>query len=238
MMEHEHVFELIPAMALGALDLDDRNQVEVHLKDCAICQAELHTYQRVAGALSLAIPQRTPPANLRQHILDKATLASKGAQTGDRSARQNMRKWLTRHAPAWSMVSLALVVFLAISNVWLWKKVGDLELVGQFNLVRLTGSDYAPDASGVMVVSRDGMEGTLVVDHMPELNPAYQYQLWLIRDGVRTSGGVFSVNDDGYASLVVKSEAPLLSYDTFGITIEPFGGSPGPTGDKVLGGNL
>mgnify|MGYP002390296441 FL=1 len=149
-----------------------------------------------------------------------------------------MRKWLTRHAPAWSMVSLALVVFLAISNVWLWKKVGDLELVGQFNLVRLTGSDYAPDASGVMVVSRDGMEGTLVVDHMPELNPAYQYQLWLIRDGVRTSGGVFSVNDDGYASLVVKSEAPLLSYDTFGITIEPFGGSPGPTGDKVLGGNL
>ncbi|RJQ80137.1 MAG: anti-sigma factor [Desulfobacteraceae bacterium] len=32
------------------------------------------------------------------------------------------------------------------------------------------------------------------------------------------------------------SPRPLNSYRTFGITIEPRGGSPGPTGSKVLGG--
>jgi anti-sigma-K factor RskA len=34
------------------------------------------------------------------------------------------------------------------------------------------------------------------------------------------------------------SEQPLKAFSTFGITIEPAGGSPGPTGDKVLGGGL
>jgi anti-sigma-K factor RskA len=49
---------------------------------------------------------------------------------------------------------------------------------------------------------------------------------------------VFSVDEEGYANLSIKSEMPLSGYDRFGITIEPFGGSLGPTGDKVLGGDL
>jgi hypothetical protein len=35
------------------------------------------------------------------------------------------------------------------------------------------------------------MEGTLVVEHLPELGEAFQYQLWFIWNGKRTSGGVF-----------------------------------------------
>jgi anti-sigma-K factor RskA len=60
----------------------------------------------------------------------------------------------------------------------------------------------------------------------------------LIRDGQRTNGGVFSVNPDGYASLELYSPLPLIQYQAIGITIEPWGGSPGPTGPKVLGGDL
>jgi anti-sigma-K factor RskA len=62
--------------------------------------------------------------------------------------------------------------------------------------------------------------------------------LWLIQDGQRTSGGVFSVSDEGYGSLWISSPEPLATYSAFGITIEPAGGSPGPTGDKVLGSPL
>jgi hypothetical protein len=42
-----------------------------------------------------------------------------------------------------------------------------------------------------------------VVDHLGALSPEQQYQLWLIQDGKRTSGGVFSVSSEGYASLVI-----------------------------------
>jgi anti-sigma-K factor RskA len=30
----------------------------------------------------------------------------------------------------------------------------------------------------------------------------------------------------------------LDAYTDFGVTVEPAGGSPGPTGDKVLGGSF
>jgi anti-sigma-K factor RskA len=49
---------------------------------------------------------------------------------------------------------------------------------------------------------------------------------------------VFSVDSKGYASIWVYSQAPLIQYQQFGITIEPTGGSLGPTGAKVLGGKL
>ena len=60
----------------------------------------------------------------------------------------------------------------------------------------------------------------------------------LVKDGKRSSGGVFSVQDNGYGVLKIDSPLPLIEYQTFGVTIEPFGGSPGPTGKKVLGGSL
>jgi len=47
------------------------------------------------------------------------------------------------------------------------------------------------------------------------------------------------VNEEGYGSIVVSSqEQPLISYSDFGVTVEPAGGSLGPTGEKVLGGEL
>jgi hypothetical protein len=63
------------------------------------------------------------------------------------------------------------------------------------------------------------------------------FGLALNSDGLRTSGGVFAVNPEGYGALWISSPEPLSSYPAFGITIEPVGGSPGPTGEKVLGGN-
>jgi anti-sigma-K factor RskA len=104
--------------------------------------------------------------------------------------------------------------------------------------VAMTGTERAPQATGTLLITADGEYGTLIVDGMPALDPGLGYQLWLIRDGQRASGGVFAVNDEGYGVLEVSSPDPLASYSAFGVTIEPEGGSPGPTGDKVLDGSL
>jgi anti-sigma-K factor RskA len=139
--------------------------------------------------------------------------------------------------PAWGLVSLVLLVVLAVSNLWLWGRLRQLESTEQFFVIPLAGTDAHPEGSGLIVISSDGKYGTLVVEELPLLDESQQYQLWLIRDGVRTSGGVFSVYGSGYASLHVRSEEPLISFDSFGVTVEPAGGSPGPTGEKVLGGD-
>jgi anti-sigma-K factor RskA len=102
----------------------------------------------------------------------------------------------------------------------------------------MRATDAAPGASGTLLMAKDGEWGVLVVQGMPMLDAARQYQLWLIDHGQRTSGGVFSVSTEGAAQIKVISTLPMKSYDAFGITIEPHGGSPGPTGAKVLGGRI
>jgi len=87
-------------------------------------------------------------------------------------------------------------------------------------------------------MGQNGDYGSLVVDHLATLDNGQQYQVWLSRDGERISAGLFSVNYEGYASLELKAPLPLILYDTIGITIEPTGGSPSPTGVKVLGGEI
>ena len=98
----------------------------------------------------------------------------------------------------------------------------------------LSGSEAAPEARGIIYISADGRNGTLVVDGLPTLGEEQQYQLWLIVDGQRDSGAVFSVNLEGYRGQQIEAPRPLRDYGAFGVTIEPAGGSPGPTGQRVL----
>ena len=146
-----------------------------------------------------------------------------------------------RIGPAWGLVGLVLVLALVASNVMLWRQLNALQASNRataMRVVALSGTETAPGATGLIVVSLDGRHGTLVVDNLPELDAAHQYQLWLIKDGQRTSGAVFSVGEDGYGSKWVDSPEPLADYTSFGVTVEPEGGSPAPTGEKVLGGNF
>jgi len=236
-MDHKQVLEQIPAYALGALDPDEVQEIEKHLAGCDSCQVELRAYQEVVDVLPLAAPQYAPPPALRGRLMAQISGQAFENPPSQPSAWEALAAWFRRWAPAWGLASLVLVVVLAASNLLLWGHLRQLESSEKFYVINLTGTENSPDGSGLIVISSDGKYGTLVVEELPLLDESQQYQLWLIRDGARTSGGVFSVYGSGYASLHVRTEEPLISYDSFGVTIEPAGGSPGPTGQKVLGGD-
>lgn len=239
MLNDVHVIELLPAYALGSLDKEEAVLVAEHLATCPGCRAELLSYQAVADRLALAAPDAALPVELRQKVVGGLQVPRMEPATGPR------RTWWQRvaglfqgAAPAWGITSLALVALLVLSNLWWWQQVdreGPTAPPGGMQVVVMVGTDATTDAVGTLVISEDGEYGTLVVGGLPSLDEEYRYQLWLIRDGQRTSGGVFSVNPEGYGALRVSSPEPLSSYPAFGITVEPAGGSPGPTGDKVLG---
>jgi anti-sigma-K factor RskA len=138
------------------------------------------------------------------------------------------------------MISITLVVLLVVSNILLWRQVSDLNQMQRhgYSAVGLSGTTTAPDATGMVVYTQNGLSGFLVVNNLASLPDSKQYQLWLIKGTDRVSGGVFSVAPDGYHVMEIESPELLTSYDGFGITIEPAGGSSGPTGSKVLGGNF
>jgi anti-sigma-K factor RskA len=256
---HEHVQDLLPGYALGCLDVQDLLLVARHLPRCAVCRAELDSYWATAEQLVLSAPAMLPPPQLKQKILAQCERrtgrvepytdridppANRNKPTG--SARAS---WLATlfgpvrsGAVAWrTAVALLLVVVLGVSNLLLWGQVNRLQarLPGEnVQIVRLLGTPDAPNAQGYLLVFENESYGTLVVEDAPALALEFQYQLWLIRDGQRISGGVFSVNEHGYGTLQIDASQPLQSFPSFGITVEPFGGSPGPTGHKVLGGDL
>lgn len=238
-MIEEHVFDLLPAYALGCLDREDDLRVAEHLAACKMCRGELEGYRSLVADLPFAVSESEPPPNLKETILQRARQTKGITPAEPKVAWWQRLPWLGA-APAWSMVSLVLILALGASNLLMWGRLGTLESRQQTSLrtILLQGTATAPTATGLLVISLDGSHGTLVVDRLPILNESQQYQLWLIRDGQRTSGGVFSVDEKGYKGMYIKSPEPLSSYTGVGITIEPAGGSPGPTGDKVLGGNL
>jgi hypothetical protein len=156
-------------------------------------------------------------------------------------AAKPARPWLERFLPAWGVTSLFLIFALAATSFILWQRVSQLEFLtapGGMRAVPLSPPDIASGATGFVLISANGDDGALVVDGLPSLGESQQYQLWLIRNGQRTSGAVFSTDEKSYAGTRIRAPRSLLEYSAVGITIEPAGGSAYPTGTQVLGGPL
>ena len=110
--------------------------------------------------------------------------------------------------PAGALLGAAvvlLVIFLGLSNLMLWQQVNTLQghvlPASDTRVVLLEGTTKAPGTRGYLMVFKGENYGSLVVEDAPTLSKENQYQLWLINDGKRTSGGVFSVNEQGYGTL-------------------------------------
>jgi anti-sigma-K factor RskA len=131
-------------------------------------------------------------------------------------------------------------VFFGLNNLWLGKENSDLRarIPANINIVNLEGTTNAPGSTGYLMVFKNENVGVLAVEDIPVLDTKHQYQLWLVRDGKRSNGGVFSVSQNGYGTLRIMADQPLANFQSFGITVEPWGGSPQPTGKKVLGTKL
>ena len=240
MTNNMHVIELIPAYVLDCLEQDEAAAVSAHLAACTQCCAELAAYQSVADGLALAAPLVEPPPALKSRVLG-AVQSSGPAPTPRPSWWARVAGFFRRSAPAWSLASLALILLLGASTLVLLGQMNDRRQarVSSMSVLALAGTAAAPQAHGVLIMSADGKYGTLVVDELPPLDADHQYQLWLIDgDGRRTSGGVFDVGAHGYAALEIWSKDALSSFPAFGVTVEPTGGSPSPTGEKVLGTSL
>jgi anti-sigma-K factor RskA len=233
-----HVLDLLPAYILDSLEADEVRLVEQHLVGCLICRAESHKLRETAGQLVFAAPSATPSPELKSRLLQHV----QKAQTQPRARVRSFRWFLPeRLLPLWGLVSLFLIFALTTFNILLWQRLNRLEILatpGGMRAFPLMAAGTASNATGFVIVGVDGRNGALVVDRLPPLDEGWQYQLWLIRDGRRTSGAVFSTDEESYGGTRINVSESLLEYSAVDITIEPVGGSLQPTGTKVLGGRL
>ncbi len=102
----------------------------------------------------------------------------------------------------------------------------------------LWGTGRGANARGMLMVSRSGSQALLLALNLRPLPPDKVYQVWLVKDGRRYSGGYFTVDSSGYGQTLIFPYPSIAEFEGIGITIEPIGGSSGPTGTSVLRGDL
>ncbi len=259
-MTCDEAAELLAASSLNALEQDERDALEGHLKLCPRCAAELRGYAETAAQLGLALPPVEPPSALKRRVLARANERERGGWTGAGGPALKIR-WPRLH-PASLVAAAALVVALSAT---LWAAGLQVQLNEQRELVGslryratsydkvvavlqspdmqlrpLQGTELAPSAIGRLYVDPETGAGMMMVRSLPPLSAGRVYQLWWVRaDGRRESGGIVTRTDgygNGYA--FVQCPAPLNTWQAVGLTEEPAGGSPGPTGQRLLGGPI
>lgn len=247
----ERITDLIPGHALDTLDIEERLLVEAHLAACPECQSELEEYREVVSRLAFAAEVREPSPELRDRVLAGGPTGRTVAPVEPKARRERQgigerlipfRRWaiaaLLIGALAWNAM-LQLQIERQERRVRYQSEAIALLTLDEQVGIQLEGTSAAPTARAQLVPHTSRRAGTtLVVRGLPELPPGRVYQVWLIRpDGERDSGGIFTVAD-GAAVTYLRLPAPLDQYTEVGITDEPAGGSPGPTGTKVLGGTM
>jgi anti-sigma-K factor RskA len=99
--------------------------------------------------------------------------------------------------------------------------------------VALKGTPAEPNAQGQLIADPASQSAVLVVTGLPPLEAGKTYQVWLIA-GAPVSAGLLTVDANGQGVLIVTSTESIGSFKSLGISVEPAGGSPQPTGDIVV----
>jgi anti-sigma-K factor RskA len=238
-LEYEnHVIDLLPDFVLEMLSDDETNQVADHLAGCPNCRAELSHLQQVADEIPLALVQTSPSPALKTRLME--AIHNQPSATLLPTRQTYWQKLSHSLQMPWPAIGLAIIVILVLGNLLLLRQLNlnSLNATVSMRVVALANNENSPGAIGTLVIDPHGNYGTLVVDNLTPLAPDRQYQVWLLKGDARTSGGLFSVNYQGYASLEITAPLPLASYDSIGISVEPSGGSSEPTGLKVMGIDL
>jgi anti-sigma-K factor RskA len=234
-----HVVDDLAALSLGVLEPDELERIQIHLRNCQSCRAEFEAYQKTVDTLAFITPQTAPRTGLKAQLLARVNQTPSPVVHGQSGWLNRLKGHFQQLSHAWMAFSLVLILALGASTLALWTELRDArQTVNGFHTIAMVGTPDNPDASAVIVVPVADRVGTMVINKLPMLEENQQYQLWLIRGEQRTSAVVFSVDEDGYTAIYLHLPEPVETYQNFGVTIEPAGGSPAPTGERVLSGSL
>jgi anti-sigma-K factor RskA len=235
---HEAIRDDLPEYAFGTLDADARARLDAHLIECADCREALREYESVVGLLPLGLPVSEPSASARTALLARARANTREMQE-TRTLLSFRRHWMP-------MTAIAAAVLIAIGfGAWVLifnvpdnnpaDMVHELANRPGVEILPMVGSDTAPAAVGQLLIEPGQQTGGLIVSGLPALPNGRVYQFWFVApDQSRVSGGTFTVSSTGEAAIRVRAPKDFSWDWRCGVTEEPDGGSPTPTGTNVL----
>jgi anti-sigma-K factor RskA len=242
--------------ALGALDGEEQQALEAHVRACPACAQALAEARRRIALLGLAAPAAAPAPAVKEALLRRAR--AERVVKAVPAPRPSRFAWLT---PAFGV---AAVVFAALAAAIWTKDLRDNrrihELEGQLALAQSRSLQIAhasettdkllewPGTRRVALMPMPGMGnghgGVLYNEKMgmvacagwlPAPPAGKTYQLWLVpMEGKPMPLHTFGNSE--WTEPMAMQITPGMAAKTFAVTEEPEGGMPWPTGPKVLAG--
>lgn len=250
-MTWDEVKELGPLYALGALDAETAQKVEVFLRHATKDQqSEITEWREVAALLPVSLPQVQAPSFLRDRLLTR--LAGEGTLSNSfqpGSSAKVLQFQPQPHAPKqasrWLAMAAAIVlafttVFLAWKNSRLSSRLNIAEaqvkefLSSDTQLIYLAGVE-APQANAKVIWNKKSQKWKVYVHNLPVPSNDKAYQLWYVTKDAKINATVFSPNEEGNAELDLSLPPEAIQgLDATAVTLEPKGGSPQPTSNFYL----
>ena len=218
--------------ALDALDDLDRRRFEQHLESCEDCRQEVAGFVDTASALAEA-EQRTPPPTLRAGVLAEVGQTRQERPVPGARRVRRVAPWLAAAAAVMVALALGAGLLRARSDADRLREVAAVLAAPDTVQVPLEGP---AGTSARFVSSADAGAGVLVASGLDEVPAGRTYQLWFIDSSGPHSAGVFEPDDAG--SVRFHTVEMPNGVTTIGITEEPSGGSPAPTGDILVAGDV
>ena len=164
----EHL-DLCAALAAGAIDEADRQELERHLASgCAECERALAAFAEGAAYLAASAPPIAPPASVRAAVLERVRAEAAGTPAGGGDARAPglapsgrgvvlpMPERRRAAWPAWAFAAAAAV--LAVSTFALWRQTEDLraQLTGAQGRIAQTERELEEERAWAAVLANPG----------------------------------------------------------------------------------
>jgi hypothetical protein len=232
------IHSLAGAYALDALTEIEQAAFARHAADCAVCALEVSELQETAARIAEA-NWSVPPPRMRRAVL--AEVSRTGQVTGRRRADSRVGpapEALTARLRRRAALAVAAAVLATGGGVVAWtvarqqasdehaRLVAEQNLSGRIGDVLAASDAHLARAGQVSIVMSQSLDAAVVVlADLPDPGRTKAYQLWTIRGKAATSVGLLPAGQHSGTVLV----ANVTGADTFGVSLEPAGGSARPT---------
>lgn len=247
----DEITDLLVAYALDALEPEEHERVSRLLRERPELRATLAELRATVARLPYGLPESAPPPDLRGRVLDRATgrasAPARRASSAGPGIGGRLRGWL------FGLGGLAGALLIALAFALSQLSGAQAELARtQAELAAARAESQQIAAVLAQPVQQVRLAGTvgggtalltpegelLLAAELPQLAAGRVYQLWLVEgDQAPVSGGTFTVGPDGSGLIALDAGRPIAGA-IIAVTDEPEGGSPGPTTEILIAGQV
>lgn len=257
-LSHDDIQQLLGAYALDAVDQNEREAVELHLRDCPRCRSEVASHREVAALL--ANTGAPAPEGVWDRIVESlegrdavpamrltvAPLPAAGTGTTSPTARRGPSPRTTRWLAGLTVAATIVVAVLGVAfvrqssrleriedgmrGVTLARVAEDAQKDPDAVQVELASTRPGDELSASVALTEEGA-GYLQATTLPALPAERTYQLWAVTDVATISLGTFA----GGTTVVPFQVAG--SVRSFAVTEEEGGGVAVTRHDPLLAGS-